>query len=404
MVLERERRTVEREANGAGDWAEDIQASARLFAGIAGARVRRSKCARSRRRSDDKGGSRRGERVGAGEGGCSDSAVQGKKEIRAGADGGARFCGHGRGLKPICGPSTMPSGPGTRPRMCGWTRQGRAIKWCQAGPGAAPFQRSWRRAATSSTGGAGSQGADMDGRVACRRERARRASAERPHRATKRPTGCSRRCSAAKPTTASAGRRHVAHTCEGTPLAVTHVRHLSSPPPTWPCTSLNHRCQGGLATDTNARRIASGRCSGATPSSLAGWLAGCSGGIDDVPICHVSASSERHQPTRKLSSTVLALTRRLRLLSPAPRQGLPALILYGPTLSIFAAADCVWLLAPSPRRLYHMEQTLSVCMKHALPAMHATTGPTTQPSINMQQYARACSTWQSRRRFRRLPR
>jgi hypothetical protein len=277
-------------------------------------------CARSRRRSDDKGCSRRGERVGAGEGRCSESAAQGKKETRAGADGGAGFCGHGRGLKPICRRPSR-SGPGTRPRMCGWTRQGRPIEWCQGGnDAAAPFQRSWRRAATSSTRGAGSQrrAGRRHGRVACRRERARRASAERDRasdgllpavqrrqadNSLRWPQACSTHMRGH-----AAGRHAYTAPLLPTPYLAVHLPKPSLPRPT----RYGHAC-----TPHRIRALLRGH----------GVVAGCCGGIDDVPICQVSASSERHQPTRKLSSTALALTRRLRLLSPARRQGLPALIL-----------------------------------------------------------------------------
>jgi hypothetical protein len=193
--------------------------------------------------------------------------------------------------------------------MCGWTRQGRRL----SGAKPAPFhQRSWRRAATVSTR---SQGADMD--VSRANERAaRRASAARGRARLERPTGCSRQCSAAKPTAASAGARHVAHACEDAytaPLLPTPYCALHLPKPSLPRPTRYGR-------ERTPRRIRV-RLRGH------GVAAGCHGGIDDVPIWHVSASSERHQPTRKLSSTVLALTRRLRLLSPARRQGLPALIL-----------------------------------------------------------------------------
>jgi hypothetical protein len=141
------------------------------------------------------------------------------------------------------------------------------------------------------------QGAAMD--VSRADESAR---AERPQSATERPTGCSRRCSAAKPTTASAGPRHVARTCEGTPLAVTPIRRLSSPPPTWLCTSLNHRCQGRLATDTHARRIASGRCSGATASSRAAVVASTTClSVRSVPLASATSPlASFHRPPWRL--------------------------------------------------------------------------------------------------------
>jgi hypothetical protein len=74
-------------------------------------------------------------------------AVEDKKETRAGGRRWSMVLWTWRLIKADL--SSIPSGPGTRPRMCGWTRQGRMIKWCQGGKGAgeaSPFQRSWRPA------------------------------------------------------------------------------------------------------------------------------------------------------------------------------------------------------------------------------------------------------------------
>jgi hypothetical protein len=75
-------------------------------------------------------------------------AVEDKKETRAGGRRWSMVLWTWRRIKADL--SSIPSGPGTRPGMRGWTRQGRRmIKWCQGGKGAgeaSPFQRSWRPA------------------------------------------------------------------------------------------------------------------------------------------------------------------------------------------------------------------------------------------------------------------